>query len=313
MQPPCPLPYHADPNCLSHTHAVGPRFLWLGAALSPWATSGIQTPPACVSLLTGIGHFHTHLASQKKRARRKHSCILKAIAHMPMARSRSLATARCQARRGILSLASHFPTPTLHHGRGSKDFGSQLAFSVLPLVSMMGWPADSGHSSSRRMKATDHDPRWAPPQDLEAGVLSKKSFVWCFSCWQSLFTSITPFNPHNSCEVGLFISQIRKPKLSSRWLAQNSYSWDSMYSHRQILGIVVTAKFRRSLIKIFYGEGRGVGRAASRNRWCSPWPEPTSLIEQGLWQFFDQLLPGILKLEKVGSGRAGRRQGRSDK
>lgn len=61
-----------------------------------------------------------------------------------MVKSRSLATLRCQTRREILFLASHFPMPMLHYGRGSKDFGSQLAFSALPLVSMMGWFADSG-------------------------------------------------------------------------------------------------------------------------------------------------------------------------
>lgn len=70
------------------------------------------------------------------------------------------------------------------------------------------------------------------------------------------------------CEHHLEILRVRsgKPRLSTQVACPNSCSWDLMYSHGQIWETVAGAKLGRSLTKIFYGEGREVGRAVSRSR-----------------------------------------------
>lgn len=126
------------------------------------------------------------------------------------------------------------------------------------------------------------DPRWAPAWYHETGVCSNKSFVRCFSCWQYFCTNYL-LSSSQSLLRGLIASssQIGKPRLSSQMLCPYSHSWDSgSAAHYHVLKIVVAAKLRWNLTKIFHVEGRGVGGFVSRSRRCSPWAESISLMKR---------------------------------
>lgn len=76
------------PTALSHRPEVfiscscnGPMevFLVIGFHSLPVLIQALRFLQAWGSLLSGTGAFHTHQAGQKKRARRKHFCFLKAV------------------------------------------------------------------------------------------------------------------------------------------------------------------------------------------------------------------------------------------
>lgn len=147
---PCPLLYHIYQKCvIAQTSQMfisyscsGPTqvFLVRRDSDSFW-------PVALYSLRLVI---FIHTASPKKRARRKHSCFLKAVAHIPVARTRPLATLRCQGRREMQSLPFQ-PLPSTNSTLWDREQGFRWsAVHLCPSFSKYdGWFTDSGSTLSR--------------------------------------------------------------------------------------------------------------------------------------------------------------------
>lgn len=141
------------PKCLFHAHVMAPRRCFCDWVLLflPVLIQALRLL-TCGSLLTGTGPLHTHLACQKKRARRKHSCFLKAVAHVPMPRTRPLATAGAKGEGSIVSVWS---VCTM---RVEQGFRWSTGHFCPPSSKYERWFTDSGHTFSRMMKAADYFP-----------------------------------------------------------------------------------------------------------------------------------------------------------
>ena len=132
-----------------------------GASVPSPADSGTQTPSGLWLPLNWVWSFSDtgRQPEDEKRAKRQHSCFLKAVTRLQSQEPdfRPHLDTKGAGKCG-LCLVSHFPGPTVHHGRGSRSLRGRLAISALPLVRMVGWFPDSGHTFSRRMKEIDHYP-----------------------------------------------------------------------------------------------------------------------------------------------------------
>lgn len=109
-------------------------FLWLGASFPPCADSGTQTLGLCLSINWDWSFSYT--SSQPEKSKEKALLLHRAVAHIPMARTRPWPHLDAEGEADVVSAWS----VTLWHqyGKRNRNFDGQPVIFDLPLVKYGG-------------------------------------------------------------------------------------------------------------------------------------------------------------------------------